>query len=152
MRYFVLALTVILTSCGMTPRDTARATLDATAIGLAITDQTFARAYSLHAHDALEAAQDDLAAYRADMAPWDDVERALRVADAALRTADAAIESWDAGGRENWLGLAACVAGALDQIRLGLEALGLEIPTELDSVLNALAPYGRSCTLHHGGE
>lgn len=150
MRYFVLALTLLLASCGMSPRDTARASLDMAALGLSFADQTFARAYSLHAHDALEAAQ-DLAAYRADMAPWDDVERALRVADAALRTADAAIEIWDAGGRENWLGMAACVAGALDQIRLGLEAIGLEIPAELHTALGALAPYTGGCTLSHGG-
>lgn len=142
----VVVFSALISSCGLTPRQAARASLDVMALGVRTVDDVSAQAYAERARTALAAAH-DMAEYRAAIAPMDDLERALRVADEALLAADRLVAAWDEGGRDHWIGAAACVAEALLDVAAALEAAGLEIPPELVEALEAARILTGTCVV-----
>lgn len=141
---FVFALLV--SSCGASAPQTARTVLDVASAGVVAVDAVSALSYTEHARAAL-AASATLAEYQILMSPSNALDDALRTTHALLLAADSAIDAWDAGGAEQWLSLAVCVAGALENLRAAIEAAGVELPPALIVALNALAPFVGSCAM-----
>ncbi len=146
MTRFTLALLsafLALPSCA-SPSHDARVVLDVVSEGVVVADNASAQAYTDHAHAALAAAH-SMAEYTTAMAPYDDLERVLEVADAALRAADNAIDTWDHGGAQRWVQMVVCLIGVLENVSVALTAAGLPVPPELDAALDALAPFIGTC-------
>lgn len=144
-RWAIFALVLLTSACGLTPQETARTSIGVVATGVRAIDVASAQAYTERARAAL-AASADLAAYRAAMAPMDDLESALRVADEALLAAEAVVDSWSAEAQQRWLGVAACVAEALNRIRLAVAATGVTVPSELEQALDMAQHFTGTCT------
>lgn len=137
MRVLICPLFVFLLACGATPQQTARHFVVGTAEVLVVTDAVVAVEYTTHARAALEASS-DLASYRLAMAPFDDLERALRTAHSALLLAEGAVNVWDNGGITTWPHAFACVVGALVGLRDLLRVAGVPLPAELVSLLDGV--------------
>lgn len=127
--------------CGGPPRE-ARVALIATAHALRVADHEVAPRYTTAADEAREHAQ-DWAAYDAAMRPWNETERALRVAHTALLATQAGLDAWEAGDDRGWLATVPCLVDALDRLRLGLEALGIHLGPVTEAVALAGAFAGR---------
>lgn len=139
----VLAILFVM-ACGLTPQETARVSLGVAASGVRAVDIVSAQAYTDRARAALDASA-DLAAYRATMGPLDTLEASLRSADEILLATEAAVDAWDHGGSAQWLALAACVAGALEHIRMAITAAGVQLPSELVQALDTATTFTGTC-------
>jgi hypothetical protein len=141
MVLWALLVAVAIAGCGGPPRE-ARVALVATAHALRAADREVAPRYATAADEAREHAQ-DWAAYDAAMRPWDETERALRVAHTALLATQAGLDTWEAGDERGWLATVPCLVEALDRLRLVLEAVGVHLPVVTEAVAIAGAFAGR---------
>lgn len=137
----LIAVLLALPGCGGPPRE-ARVALVATAHALRTADREVAPRYATAADEAREHAQ-DWASYDAAMRPWDEVERALRVAHTALLATQAGLDAWTAGDQRGWLSTVPCLVEALDRLRLGLEAVGVHLLPVTEAIALAGAFAGR---------
>lgn len=137
-------LTLVLAACGGPPQALRRGTT-AAAIGVAALDVQAAEAYTA-AHTAALEASETREAYDAAMRPWDELETALRATSSSLAALEGVQNAWGAGGQENWLGVAACAAVALERLMAAATAVGLELPAEVASALEMVGSFaGGAC-------
>jgi len=140
--FVALATLVAITpGCGGPPRE-ARVALVATAHALRVADREVAPRYTVAADEAREHAA-DWAAYDAAMRPWNETERALRVAHTALLATQAGLDAWEAGDQRGWLATVPCLVESLDQFRRALEAVGVHLTLVTEAVALAGSFAGR---------
>jgi hypothetical protein len=120
--------------CGGPP-PAVRHTIEVAVLTVQATDLETAPLYSRASADAY-ARSTTVEEYRVALAPWNALERALRVAQSMLLSADTAFRAWGAGGQERWLALAACVVASLSSLRDALRVVDLRVPPDLDSVID----------------
>lgn len=145
----VLALTAI-AGCA-TWADTARTTIEVSAVGVDVADHAVADALTTTCHDVAElpaASPERAAALDAclDAHGFDDAIVAIRVADRALRAAQAAV---DAGEKIDddapWRSAAACLAASVTEVLAAVQASGVDVPPALTTGASLLAAIAGDC-------
>ena len=131
---------LLVSGCGGAPQ-VARQVVAGAAIGVNEIDVVSAEAYTEAAQDALEASV-TLSEYEEAMYHWNQLEAALRGSHEALLAAEGALDVWDAGGSEEWGCLAGRLLSALAHLVAIVQAIGLEVPEELDTVLSLAEAAG----------
>jgi hypothetical protein len=138
---FTLALVLsLIPGCGGGAPAIARTLVEKTGEGLVVVDDFTAVAYEAHHASAL-ASSVTLAEYAASMQAMNDLEVALRTLSHALFAAEHVLDTWDAGGAEDWVGAAACLAGALVDVNDALVTAGVAVPRQLEEALDFARPF-----------
>jgi hypothetical protein len=139
----VLLAGLTLHGCGGAPR-AAHFVVEHTGHALVAVDEVTAREYSTKAAAALEASS-TAAEYSAAMAPMNHVEEALRTARSLLLASEHVVDTWDAGGSEQWLAAASCLAAALAEVVDALRAADVEIPPALAEAVTLASSFAGAC-------
>lgn len=131
--------------------DTARTTIEVSAVGVDVADHAVADALERTCADVAELparSPERAAALDACLAShhYDDAIVAIRVADRALRAAQAAV---DAGERLDddapWRSAAACLAASVTEVLAAVQASGVDVPPALTTGASLLAAIAGDC-------
>lgn len=125
LTFLIVPLLSMLIGCGGPTRE-AQAALTTIAHVLVVADREIAPAYSRASDEAREHSN-GWSEYDAAMSDWNNVEAALRVANAALLSTQAGLDAWRAGDESGWVSTIPCLFVAIDQLSSGLEAVGLHV-------------------------
>ena len=136
----LLVFASTLGGCASAERAT-RTTLAAGAHGLVVLDEAAAAKY-VELEERCDASAATYEAWLDCMRPADRLERALRTTAHTLRAAEATVDTTDAEGLRR---IAPCVARVLGELASALEAVGLEMPDDLDSALRITRGFGGAC-------
>lgn len=126
------AFAALVIGCGGPTRQ-AQVAISASAHALRTVDHELAPRYTAASVEAREHST-DWAGYDAAMRPWDDVERALRVAHTALLATQAGLDAWRTGDERGWITSVPCLVEAIDRLRVGLEVLGVHLSPVTEAV------------------
>ena len=146
----IVSLSIALSACA-TWADTARATIEVSAVGVDVADHAVADALERTCADVAELparSPERAAALDACLAShhYDDAIVAIRVADRALRAAQAAV---DAGERIDddapWRSAAACLAASVTEVLAAVQASGVDVPPALTTGASLLAAIAGDC-------
>lgn len=138
---FLVPVLSMLIGCGGPTRE-AQAALTTIAHVLVAADREIAPAYS-HASDEAREHSDSWHEYDAAMSDWNNVEAALRVANAALLSTQAGLDAWRAGDESGWISTIPCLFVAVEQLSSGLEAVGLHVAEITQALALARSFTGR---------
>lgn len=78
------------------------------------------------------------------MRDWNTVESALRTTQSALFSAQTGMDAWRAGDERGWLASVPCLVLSIDQLVIGLEAVGIRIE-EMSQTLLLIRAFTGTC-------
>lgn len=150
-----LLLLFALTGCA-TWADTARTTIEVSAVAVDVADHSVAAALSAtcSAVEVMPVGEERSAALDACLSThhYDDAIAAIRVADRSLRAAQAAVDTGEQlDDKAPWVAIAACLTESIGQVLAALTEAGVAVPPALTAGVAALAGFTGTCSAEVGG-
>lgn len=136
----VCSAAYLASGCGASAIGRARSVVEYTAEAGAAADRSVADGYTAAAQRELGRAG-SLREYREAMRKWDIAVAAVEALYEALDAAESAVDAWAAGKHEDWLGVAGCVLGALQELVAALDAVGVPVPEAALSAIRLIGTF-----------